>query len=180
MKRILTLLAALAVCTGLAVIPSLAHAASPVPPGVSLYPGTPANTGVPATATRPRGYISSALGGGNLLYHGGPVQSTVHVHLIFWGLWWSSGCTGSQGNGSADESYLYNYWHGMESLGDGLSPVQTQYPDNAGGRPHYPSQGGFAFADWSAYCSDPPAVATDGQLAAVWQQRAYQHQPVPL
>jgi large repetitive protein len=33
------------------------------------------------------------LSGGNLIYHGGPVQSNVEMHLIFWGNQWSNDTT---------------------------------------------------------------------------------------
>jgi hypothetical protein len=152
---------------------SVSTAAAPggvAPPGVTLHvKASGVSTGKPSGLVRPRD--SKAVknsGSGNLLYHGGQVQSDEHEYLIFWGDWWTSGCAAQQGHGGTDETYLYNYWHGMGAPGDGLSGVQTQYGDSSGDHPVYPTTLGHAFAGWAAYC-DPavPAAATDAQLAAV-------------
>jgi len=163
---------------GLAALPLTASASAPpglTPPGVTLSVPATAAHGTPAIGVRPRDYKgpTTAGTGSNMTYHGGQVQSNVRVHILFWGLWWNSGCSGSQGNGQADESYLYNYWHGMGTGSDGLSNVQTQYSDSSGHRPRYPvTSPGHVFYDWYALCSDPPQSATDGQLAAVAQAQA--------
>jgi serine protease len=46
--------------------------------------------------------------------------------------------------------------------------VLTQYTDSAGHRARFPvTPQGHVFSDWGVYCSNPPASATDRQLAAV-------------
>jgi serine protease len=99
------------------------------------------------------------LGGGNLTYHGGPVQSSPHVYLVFWGKWWKSGCTGQLGHGLADENYLKAFFNGRGTSGDQLSKVLTQYSGT-----HF--TGDVLFG--SAFnCSNPPQAATQSQLGAV-------------
>lgn len=120
----------------------------------------------------PPGKAAPSFGSGNMTYHGGPVQSDVHLYVVFWGTWWnytpSAGCPASQGNGEAAETFLYNYYHGVGASGDGLSNVQTQYTDSAGHRPRYPViPQGHVFTNWLVYCSNPPHAATQNQLAAV-------------
>lgn len=104
--------------------------------------------------------------GGNLLYNGGPIQPDPRIHVLFWGSWWNSSCPTTQGNGVTDQNYLYNYYHGMGSSSDNVSPVASQYGDSGNNFPTFPTQAGQLFIDWAADCTDPPASATDAQLAA--------------
>src|SRR5262249_21739279 len=80
--------------------------------------------------------------------------------------WWNSTCSTSQGNGTADENYLYAYYHGMGSSSDNVSPVASQYGDSGNNFPTFPTQAGRLFIDWAADCGNPPAAATQAQLAA--------------
>ncbi len=105
-------------------------------------------------------------GGGNLLYNGGPVQASPQLFLLFWGSWWNSTCSNTQGNGSDAESYLYGFTHGMGGPTDHQTPVDAQYNDSAGDYPTSPVPSNQVFASWNADCTDPPASATDGQLAS--------------
>jgi serine protease len=107
-----------------------------------------------------------------LLYHGGPVQHDPQIFVIYWGLWWSSTCTGQQGNGGGDEAYLDAFYRGqgtstLSGAGDFQSPVDSQYPDSTGNYPQFPASAGQSQITENVYCSDPPASATDAQLAAV-------------
>jgi hypothetical protein len=183
LRSLIGSIAALAAAGAAMAVPSAAMAstgAAPaaVPPGITLHVASAAPAGKPSGLVRPRDYKGPAARDvkgtvNNLTYHGGPVQSDVHEYLIFWGLWWQSGCSGEQGNGAADETYLYNYFHGMGAAGDGLSAVQSQYGDSAGDHPAYPTSLGHAFAGWATYCdANVPAAATDAQLAAVAQAYA--------
>ena len=145
-----------------------ARAGAPVPRGITLHPVTIAGHGKPEI-TIPRWKVKNhvgPLGGGNLLYHGGPVQGDPELYLLFWGSWWNSSCTNTQSQGGADESYLYNYYHGMGSAADNVSPVASQYGDSIATHPAFPTVAGRAFITWNADCADPPASATDAQLAA--------------
>jgi hypothetical protein len=103
------------------------------------------------------------LGTGNLLYHGGPIQQTPKVFVLFWGSWWNSTCSNTQGNGVTDENYLYSFYNGLGGTSDNLAPVSGQYGDSTGKFPNFPAK---AFVTWNADCTDPPASATDAQLAA--------------
>jgi Ricin-type beta-trefoil lectin domain len=136
--------------------------------GITLHPVAIKRHGAPEI-TVPRskvGHHVNPLGGGNLLYHGGPVQGDPEVYLLFWGSWWNSGCTNTQGNGGADETYLYDYYHGMGSSADNVSPIASQYGDSSGTHPTFPTAAGQAFITWNADCTDPPQSASDAQLAA--------------
>jgi len=165
-----TSLAALATLSGTGL--TAAQAASPaalppalVPHAISIHPVSVKN-GVPAV-TVPRGKRGiGKLGGGNLQYNGGPVQQDPQLFVLFWGSWWDSTCANTQGFGSADESYLYAFYNGLATTSDNLSPINSQYGDSAGTFPIYPTVAGQAFITWNADCADPPASATDAQLAA--------------
>ena len=147
-------------------LPGKSHV--PTPRGITLHPAAIIKHGKPEI-TVPRWKVkrgAKALGGGNLLYHGGPVQADPELYLLFWGSWWKSGCGDTQGNGGPDESYLYDYYHGMGSSADNVSPITSQYGDSNGTHPTFPTVAGHAFITWNADCTDPPASATDAQLAA--------------
>jgi hypothetical protein len=112
---------------------------------------------------------SGKAGSGNLAYHGGPVQASPHVYLVFWGKWWKSSCTGQQGHGVADENYLTSFFNGRGSGSDGLSAVATQYHGTSGQRSEFSGKVLYGtFHD----CSNPPHSATQTQLGAVAAQYA--------
>jgi Ricin-type beta-trefoil lectin domain len=143
------------------------HVSVPKPVGIMLHPVAITAHGKPEI-TVPRWKVkrgTKALGGGNLLYHGGPVQGDPELYLLFWGSWWDSSCSTTQGHGDADETYLYDYYHGMGSSADNISPITSQYGDSSGTHPTFPTIAGQAFIAWNADCTDPPASATDAQLA---------------
>jgi len=169
--HIKTILTAFLPLAGLAVIASPpAGATAPahrlIPPAVTFRHVKPGKTGRPEIIV-PRDLKGAGrLGGGNLLYSGGPVQQDPRVHVLFWGSWWTSGCSDTQNNGGGDETYLYNLYHGLGTSSDNLSPITSQYGDSAGTHPTFPTLAGQVFIDWAADCTDPPASATDAQLAA--------------
>jgi ricin-type beta-trefoil lectin protein/putative Ig domain-containing protein len=136
---------------------------TPVPRGISISHPASARAARPAI-TKPRKAIRPrAQGTGNLLYRGGLVQPAPVVYLIFWGSWWNSTCTGSGKHGTADQAYLFNYFHALSGPDDGLSPVDSQYNDSLGQAPGYPR---VIWGDWAADCNNPPAAATGAQLAS--------------
>lgn len=129
----------------------------------------------PPTATSPINYLPTKggaaslatlgkLGSGNLAYHGGPVQTTPRVYLVFWGKWWHSACVGQQGHGLADENYLINFFNARGTGPDLLSNTMTQYHGVPGQRSEF---SGKVLYGAVADCSNPPASATQAQLAAV-------------
>jgi len=102
--------------------------------------------------------IRPALGGGNLLYNGGPVAHTSRLYLLFWGTQWSSDPNGV-------ESYLYYYTNGICSSGDYWVGTNFQYYDSSGGTPS--CNNGSAFQGWAQDVGGPaPANATQAQIAA--------------
>jgi hypothetical protein len=165
---VLTATLGIAGTAGASTGPAAPHARVPVPRGITLHPVTIRKDGKPAITVpwrKVRNHVGP-LGSGNLLYHGGPVQGDPELYVLFWGNWWSSTCPSQQGNGSTDESYLYNYYHGMGSVPDNISPIASQYGDSNGTFPAFPTAAGQAFITWNVACSDPPQSATDAQLAA--------------
>ena len=136
--------------------------AHPIPPGITLRPVRNAPHGRP-DITIPRNKKSASTSGtGNLLYHGGVVENAPTVYLLFWGSWWNSTCSNSGGNGSGDETYLYDYFHTVSGPDDGWSPIMSQYSDGFSDVPSFPR---VIWAGWAADCSDPPQSATGSQLA---------------
>lgn len=140
------------------------HALVPVVKGVNIKP-IASKPGKPSILTTFH-HRSKNSGGGNLLYNGGPVQASPQLFLLFWGSWWNSSCSNTQGNGSDAESYLYGFTHGMGGPSDHQTPVDAQYSDSSGDYPTSPVPSNQVFASWNADCSDPPASATDAQLAS--------------
>lgn len=64
-------------------------------------------------------------GGGNLTYHGGPVQNTPSVYVVFWGF-----CSGSN-DPSGEAPYLTNFLGNVG--GSSWMNIDTQYTDGSGG-----------------------------------------------
>lgn len=56
----------------------------------------------------------------DLVYHGGPIQDSPHVYLVFWGKQWTSDKNGVQ-------AYLTNFFSGLGRTGDNWSRVASQY-----------------------------------------------------
>jgi hypothetical protein len=104
------------------------------------------------------------LGSGKLAYHGGPVQADPRVYLVFWGPWWKSSCANQKGNGGADQSYLINFFHGRGTSTDQLSAVLDQY--HGPGTTHTSFNGQVLYGT-AVDCNNPPASATQDQLASV-------------
>lgn len=142
------------------------RAAHPVIRPITIHPRQAPHG--PAAITRVRGSKPPAVAlAGNVTYHGGATQKSPQVFVLFWGSWWASGCSDQQGNGSADETYLYNLYHGIGTTSDNESQVAAQYYGPAGSYPLYPVAGTTGvFGTWNTDCTDPPASATQAQLAA--------------
>src|SRR5690242_15828152 len=65
----------------------------------------------------------------NLTYHGGPIQASPAVYLVFWGSQWSSDANGVQ-------SYVTSFFSGLGQSNDAWSRVTTQYT-GTNGRPAF-------------------------------------------
>jgi ricin-type beta-trefoil lectin protein/putative Ig domain-containing protein len=110
---------------------------------------------------------------GNLEYLGGPIQSDVRIHLLFWGYWWdytdtgyAGGCYPTEGNGLSSETYLYNFYSGLGTSSDYWSRVMSQYGDGFGNYPTYPNPNGTALEDsWVDCGNNPPSSATAADLS---------------
>jgi hypothetical protein len=89
-------------------------------------------------------------------YHGGPVQHTPHVYLLFWGPNW-------QGDAGQDATmnYLLNYFDGL-GVGpqDTWSATTDQYGDTTG----HPAYSGSVLTAAYQDTSSPPVGLTDSQL----------------
>jgi Ricin-type beta-trefoil lectin domain len=146
--------------------PAAHHSAGhrPLIKGVYLTPHFAAH-GTPAV-TVPRSHAVHNQQTEPLLYHGGPTQVDPQVYVLYWGLWWSSTCAGQQGNGGTDEGYLASFYQGLGTTSDLQSPVDSQYYGPAGSYPTFPTVAGQEFITENVACSNPPASATDAQLAA--------------
>jgi hypothetical protein len=80
-----------------------------VTPGISAAgAATVAHRTHPITSLKPRPHGSVPhIAAGNLINHGGPVQSTPHVYVDFWGSW------GTTGDPNGERSYLTNFLEGV-------------------------------------------------------------------
>lgn len=172
-KYILSAVAAAAVLAlGVAAAPQHAVAAAHpkfiLPRAITVHP-VEVPHGQPAiTITRDLARVGQ-VSSGNMTSHGGPVQQDPQVFVVFWGSWWevqNDACTGSPGNGAADEQYLWNLYNGLGNYSDLQSPIDSQYFGPSGSYPIFPTNAGKVFTDWYVDCSDPPASATQAQLAA--------------
>ncbi len=95
----------------------------------------------------------------NLTYHGGPVQTSPHIYLVFWGPNWKSDATQQ-----ASANHLIKFYQGLGvTPKDSWSTITSQYVDAAKGHPAFTG---------SVYMGDyydptvPPTGATQTQLAA--------------
>jgi serine protease len=142
-----------------------AHHTAPLLRGITLHPASVQHGSPKITVPFAKAGTINRLGGGNLLWHGGPVQQDPQVYVIYWGLWWSSTCSGQLGNGGNDEAYLGALYSGIGTSSDTEAPIASQYGPTD---PIYPTVAGHALIQENVYCDGAvPASATDAQLAAV-------------
>ncbi len=93
-----------------------------------------------------------------LVYHGGSVQHSPHLYLLFWGPNW---LTNSGEEASA--SYLENFYSGLGvQPNDTWSSTTDQFTDSTG----HPSFAGSVYEGAFNDSSTPPSGATQSQLAA--------------
>jgi hypothetical protein len=98
---------------------------------------------------------SVAAAGTNMTYHGGPVQHTAKLYLLFWGPNWTS----------TRPEYAY-YQHFVSGLGvqpkDDWSTTMSQYTDSTG----HPTFSGSVLKGTFIDSSTPPHGVTQTQLGA--------------
>ena len=88
----------------------------------------------------------------NLGYHGGPVQHSPHVYLLFWGPKWNSTAAGK-----AAASYLQKFFKGLgKSPQDAWSVTTMQYSDAKG----HPAVGKSEYAGAHVDTGTPPKTVT--------------------
>jgi serine protease len=108
-----------------------------------------------AMSQRGAAHNAPRASGSNLIYHGGPVEHTPKVYLVFWGSQWTSDTNGVQ-------AYLTNFFNGVGTSGDKWSALMTQYPDTTGA-PTFgsPVLGGV----WVDTLAAAPSKASQGQIS---------------
>lgn len=100
-------------------------------------------------------------GGGNLLYHGGPVETTPAVYISWWGSAWSSGfATGGYTSGQA-QTYISNFFSNVG--GSRWENIVTQYCQ------------GVPNGTVNCGSSGSHILNVSGQLAGTWNDTS----PVP-
>ncbi|TVY99698.1 hypothetical protein EAS64_41340 [Trebonia kvetii] len=130
-------------------------------PEAGIVPGI--GDHIPARATtRLTGKVSSPAAACaepdcNLPYHGGPVQHSPKVYVVFWGPSWQTD-TGEE----AAAAYLLSFYRGLGTGSDTWSTITSQYGDGSG----KPAFSGAVLAGSAIDTSTPPADVTPDDLAA--------------
>jgi len=94
--------------------------------------------------------------GGNLTYHGGPIQTSPKIYVVYWGSAWS---------GSGDPSGVRSYYNAFIGIVGGsrwLNSV-TQYTQSNG--QHVGNAAGSFVGSYIDTTSSPPFAPTQSQLA---------------
>ena len=122
--------------------------------GVILARGT--RPGISAAPLRTAAAASCAEPNCNLSYHGGPVQHSPRVFLVFWGPAWTTNATSQ-----AVETYLVSLYKGLgRTSKDGWSTITSQYGDSRG----HPVFGTSLLAGYHVDTSKPPKSVNLGNL----------------
>ena len=131
--------------------------------GVSAAAAMPVRAGHSAAALPARemmglarGHVAPASGTGNLLWHGGPVQSAPKVYLILWGSQWSS-------DPSGEAAILQNFYSGIG--GSNWESAVNQYCTGSSAPCSQSTNLSFGGL-WRDNGSSAPRRPTQSQLAA--------------
>lgn len=92
----------------------------------------------------------------NLSYHGGPVEHTPHIYVVFWGPKWTKNATEE-----AAANYLLAFYKGLGESKDVWSKDASQYPDKTG-RPTF--TGKSLLVSFATDPSTPPNPVTINSL----------------
>ena len=143
---------------GAAATPAAATAATHMATASSLAGAVrPANAAAPPPDPPPRQAraapaASCAEPACSLTYHGGPVQHSPHVYLLFWGPKWKSAAAEK-----AAASYLQKFFKGIgKSPQDTWSVTTMQYADGKG----HPSVGKSEYAGTHVDTGTPPKTVS--------------------
>lgn len=123
--------AALAACSGTTSSSSLpaSHVDSVARTTQSAHASGPSLNGMvdghPAHVLLPRNAASTRGSGGNLVYHGGPIQKNPVIYVVYWGF------TGTSADPDGVAPYLTSFLQGIG--GSPLLNVVTQYSSSAAG-----------------------------------------------
>jgi hypothetical protein len=101
--------------------------------------------------------VTPSTSSGRLTYHGGPVQHSPSVYLVFWGSQWNSDTNGV-------ESYLSNLFNGLGTSGDSWSRVTSQYTDSSGQGPTF--SGAVLRGTWVDGASAAPTDGSASQISS--------------
>jgi hypothetical protein len=93
---------------------------------------------------------------GNLLYHGGPIQTAPKIYVVFWGSAWNSG---GDPNGMA--TYYVNFL--KAAVGSKWLNSVTQYTQSDG---QHVGNSGITIGTWTDTGSNPPSRPRQNNLAA--------------
>ena len=146
---------------GAAATPATATAATHMATASSLAgavrPANAVTAARPATAQAPAAPAAScAEPACSLAYHGGPVQHSPHVYLLFWGPKWNSAAADK-----AAASYLQKFFKGIgKSPQDAWSVTTMQYADGKG----HPAVGKSEYAGAHVDTGTPPKTVTLNDL----------------
>jgi len=123
--------AVLAACSAGGTNPPVAQSGPKRPPGVGVGTGltsSPMNAVVDGKAVHallPRTVARAKGSGGNLVYHGGPIQKHPAIYVVYWGF------TGSTADPDGVQPYLNSFLSGLS--GTPYYDIMTQYYSTAAG-----------------------------------------------
>lgn len=130
-------------------------------PEAGIVPGIgdhiPARTTTRVTGKASSPAVACAEPDCNLPYHGGQVQHSPKVYVVFWGPSWQTD-TGEE----AAAAYLLSFYQGLGTGSDTWSTITSQYGDGSG----MPAFSGAVLAGSAIDTSTPPAEVTPDDLAA--------------
>ena len=118
-------------------------------------------------ATKGRFVVEFATkgGGGNLLYHNGPVMSTAYVVPIYWGPTWSTGGSSDNSMSSSLTNFIDGVTNSTTEVGFGVTGeynVITQYYETG---PVYITKSNLGSGGGALYdSSTPPTNVTDADV----------------
>jgi hypothetical protein len=121
-----------------------------------VIPARTARPGTPASPLRTAAAASCTEPNCDLSYHGGPVQHSPRVYLVFWGRAWTTSATAQQA-----ETYLLSFYKGLgKTSKDGWSTTSSQYGDAKG----HPVFGTSLLAGYHIDTTKLPSSVTVGNL----------------
>ena len=118
----------------------------------------PTHEAVDAYRLMQAGERSTQATGGNLTYHGGPIQTAPHIYIVFWGSTWNTSNGDPDGVAARLKSFM-----GIAGGSKWLNSV-TQYTQSGG--QHVGNLAGSFKGSYVDTTSTPPRRPTQSQMAA--------------